>query len=151
MSKTILVIVVIIITLGVGTYMFSQNTSKSDPTMMKLDITEDKMGDFSYVEYSKSALDNAVNKRRVLFFYASWCSTCKPADVDLKANSNKIPTDVAVIRVNYNDKETEQEEKDLAKKYGVTYQHTFIQIDGQGNEVVKWNGGQTKELLMNIK
>lgn len=86
-----------------------------------------------------------------LYFYANWCPICKPADADFKANSSKIPPDVTVIRVNYNDTDTGQEEKDLAKKYGITYQHTFVQIDAQGKEVTKWNGGQTDELLANIK
>ena len=107
----------------------------------------EKMGEGNYVEYSKSALDAAAENRRVLFFYASWCPTCKPTDADLKVNISKIPADVTVVRVNYNDPETDQEEKDLAKKYGVTYQHTFVQIDSDGKEVVKWNGGKTVELL----
>jgi thioredoxin-related protein len=47
--------------------------------------------------------------------------------------------------------ETDQEEKDLAKKYGITYQHTFVQIDSKGNEITKWNGGKTDELLAKIK
>ncbi len=105
----------------------------------------------SYVEYSKAELDTAASNRRVLFFYASWCPTCIPADADLEANASKIPSDVTVIRVNYNDPETDMEEKELAKKYGVTYQHTFVQIDSQGNEVTKWNGGKTEELINKIK
>ncbi|KXK10180.1 MAG: hypothetical protein UZ22_OP11002000912 [Microgenomates bacterium OLB23] len=56
-----------------------------------------------------------------------------------------------VIRVNYNDPQTDDEEKALAKQYGVGYQHTFVQIDQQGNEVTKWNGGSLKELLSSIK
>ena len=67
------------------------------------------------------------------------------------ANPNKIPKDVIVIRTNYNDPNTDQEEKDLAKKYGITYQHTFVQIDSTGKEIAKWNGGQTDELTANIK
>jgi thiol-disulfide isomerase/thioredoxin len=105
----------------------------------------------SYVEYSKAALDGAADNRRVIYFYASWCPTCRPADADFKANTSKLPSDVTVVRVNYNDPDTDQEEKDLARKYGVTYQHTFVQIDGQGKEVTKWNGGQTEELLANLK
>jgi thioredoxin-related protein len=53
--------------------------------------------------------------------------------------------------VNYNDTATDQAEKELAKKYGVTYQHTFVQIDAEGNEVTKWNGGKIEELLHNIR
>ena len=58
---------------------------------------------------------------------------------------------MVVIRTNYNDPDTDQEEKDLAKKYGITYQHTFVQVDAQGKELTKWNGGQTDELVTNIK
>lgn len=104
-----------------------------------------------YIPYSKSALDKASNSRRVLFFYASWCPTCKPADANFTQNAGKIPEDVTLIRVNYNDPETDQEEKDLAKKYGITYQHTYVQIDSAGKEVTKWNGGQIDELLSHIK
>ena len=46
---------------------------------------------------------------------------------------------------------TDKEEEDLARKYGITYQHTYVQIDGVGKEVTKWNGGQINELLSNIK
>ncbi len=125
---------------------------KDDAAMEKID---DKMmtdqNSSNYVEYTKETLEQAANKRRILYFYASWCPTCRPADADLKANESKIPKDVTVLRTNYNDPDTDQEEKELAKKYAVTYQHTFVQIDANGNEVTKWNGGQTKELLANIK
>jgi len=114
-------------------------------------VMADKNSASRYVEYSKTALDQAATNRRVLYFYANWCPICKPADADFKANSSKIPADVTVIRVNYNDTDTDQEEKELAKKYAITYQHTFVQIDGLGKEVTKWNGGKTDELLANIK
>ena len=104
-----------------------------------------------YVEYSKTVLDQSADKRRVLYFYATWCPSCKAANEDFTANPNKIPEDVVVIRTNYNDPDTDLEEKDLAKKYGITYQHTFVQIDGQGKQITKWNGGDTDELVANIK
>ena len=104
-----------------------------------------------YVEYSRSAYDQAAGKRRVLYFYATWCPSCKTANEDFTANPNKIPEGVVVIRTNYNDPNTDQEEKDLAKKYGITYQHTFVQVDSTGKEITKWNGGQTDELLTKLK
>ena len=122
---------------------------KEGEAMKKTD--DKKMADSRYVEYSKAALEKAVSDRRVLFFYASWCPTCRPADANFKENISKIPEDITLIRVNYNDPETDQEEKDLAKKYGITYQHTYVQIDSNGREVTKWNGGQINELLSNIK
>lgn len=118
---------------------------KQDGTMIQ------ESSDSRYVEYTNSALEKAADKRRVLYFYASWCPTCRPADADFRTNLNKFPEDLVLIRVNYNDPDTDQEEKDLAKKYGITYQHTFVQIDAAGAEVKKWNGGQTEELLENIK
>jgi len=103
-----------------------------------------------YIEYSPAALETTSNNRRVLFFYANWCSTCRLADAAFRTNSNQIPGDAVVIRVNYNDSETDTFEKDLARKYGITYQHTFVQVDSVGNEITKWNGGQMAELLENI-
>ena len=125
---------------------------KEGETMMKKD--GDKISQSSasrYVEYSKTVLDQSKDLRRVLYFYATWCPSCKVANEDFTANPNKIPEDVVVIRTNYNDPNTDADEKDLAKKYGITYQHTFVQIDAQGKEVTKWNGGKTDELLANIK
>lgn len=117
-----------------------------------MEKTDNKVtGDSRYVEYSKAVLEKTATNRRVLFFYASWCPTCKPADANFKESISKIPDDVTLIRVNYNDPDTDQEEKDLAKKYGITYQHTFVQIDNKSNEVTKWNGGQINELLSKIK
>ncbi len=159
-----------IIVLGIGAFTLSQNSSQSDskmqqegssiePTnaMMRRNdsanegMQDDGMSTSQYVAYSKEVFDSASANRRVLFFYASWCPTCIPADTSFHQNVSKIPSDVIVIRVNYNDPETDQEEKDLAKKYGITYQHTFVQLDNAGNEVTKWNGGQIDELLSKIQ
>lgn len=87
--------------------------------------------------------------RRVLFFYANWCPTCQPVNRDLDATSD-LPADVVVYRVNYNDDETDQVEKDLAAKYAVTYQHTFVIVDREGNELDKYNGGSLEELLSRL-
>ncbi len=104
-----------------------------------------------YIVYSKAALTQAANKKRVLYFYANWCPICRPIDVEFRQNMNKIPQDVVVIRVNYEDSDTDAEEKDLAKQYGITYQHTFVQIDAQGNKLALWNGGGLAELLGHIQ
>lgn len=123
---------------------------KSSDSMMKEDtmMKDDKQ---SYLPYSSTVLADTAGRRRVLFFYANWCPTCRPADADFQANASKFPADVSLIRVNYNDTETDQEEKNLAQKYGVTYQHTYVEIDAQGNKVQTWNGGQTAELLAHLK
>jgi len=151
----------VIFVLGIVSYNFLPNSSqplsmmKSEevvkPSDNKGKMMDEKVGDSRYVQYSRSVLDSASSYRRVLFFYASWCPTCKQAEGNFSQNLKKIPEGVTLIRVNYNDPETDQEEKELAKKYGITYQHTFVQIDSEGKEVTKWNGGQIEELLTNLK
>ncbi len=147
-----------------GLYIATQNSQtaqiaqETPATMQKNTSTDsgqgkmmEKTADSRYIPYLKDVYDSNSNKRRVLYFYATWCPSCKAANEDFTKNPDKIPEDVIVIRTNYNDPDTDQEEKDLAKKYGITYQHTFVQIDSTGKEVTKWNGGQTSELLTNIK
>ena len=165
MNKNIIIgILVVVLALG-GGLLIANNKSNSkssnetpivkDEAVMENNETPDQRGLNSnpsrYVEYSKAVLDQSSDKRRVLYFYATWCPTCKVANEDFSINSNKIPEDVVIIRTNYNDPNTDSQEKDLAKKYGITYQHTFVQIDEKGNEVAKWNGGQIDELLVKIK
>lgn len=104
-----------------------------------------------YVPYSPGVLETVVAPRRVLYFYANWCPTCRPANLDFEQNQATFPADVTVIRINYNDSDTDQAEKDLAQEYGITYQHTFVQIDADGKEITKWNGGATAELLARLK
>lgn len=163
MNKTFVVIgLILLVIVGGGLLTANQQSKKIEETKIDQEkdpltssgqdkMMADEQSSSRYVPYSKAVYDDSKDKRRVLYFYASWCPTCRPADADFKKNSGKIPQDLVVIRVNYNDPQTDQEEKDIAKKYGITYQHTFVQIDSQGKEVTKWNGGQTDELLANIE
>lgn len=126
-----------------------------DNTMMpdkKLTESGDAMmAKGTYAQYGPGVLEENKENKRVLFFFASWCPLCKPADAEFREKMSEIPAGVTVIRVNYNDPETDQAEKDLAAKYGVTYQHTFVQINENGEAITKWNGGKLAELLKNIK
>lgn len=128
----------------------SDTSTKSEAELMNDDSLLMK-SDSRYIEYSSKVLADTANTKRVLYFYANWCPTCRPADANFKANIDKIPQGVTLIRVNYNDSDTDAEEKTLADKYEITYQHTFVQIDKDGNPVARWNGGQINELLANIK
>ena len=142
-----------------GAYIFMQKSSskirESQPAENKSSANNPSNNlinsNQKYIEFSANVPEQNKEKRRVLFFYANWCPTCRPADADFNQNSEKIPVDVVVIRVNYNDDQTDEDEKAIAAKYGVTYQHTFVQINTNGEEVTKWNGGKTSELLTKIK
>lgn len=159
MNKNLLIAGAVIIMAAAGTvfYIYIQSTpndssmKKNEQTSESDKITGDEDSSSRYVEYSKAALEQAAINRRVLYFYANWCPTCRPTDAEFRANTSKIPGDLTVIRVNYNDTDTDQEEKDLANKYAIIYQHTFVQIDSQGNEIKKWNGGGLDELTQNTQ
>ena len=75
----------------------------------------------------------------VLFFAADWCPTCQEATKNLEADPAAIPAGLAIVRVDYDNSD------ELKQKYGVTVQHTFVQVDPEGNEVAKWSGSVTAD------
>ena len=89
-------------------------------------------------EYQASK-DSYAASKVVLFFNATWCSTCKKARNNLEADLTAIPADLAIVLVDF-DSETE-----LKRQYGITVQHTFVQIDATGNELTKWSGSVTAQ------
>jgi len=117
----------------------SKNTEIADPKVMTSD---------QYVNYTPEVLANSTG-RRVLFFYANWCPTCQPIDKELKM-TNKLPEDVTVFKVNYNDSDTDENEDALAKKHNITYQHTFVIIDENGEPLTTWNGDGLSRILEEI-
>ena len=99
-----------------------------------------------YVPYDASKVAFAEDGKVVLFFRASWCPTCRALDANIKANLSQIPQNTLVLDVDY-DKYT-----DLKKQYGVTYQHTLVQVDASGNMIAKWSGSEgLSELLTQVK
>ena len=106
-------------------------TEASDPT--------------KYQNYSDQAFADEADKRRVLFFHAPWCPTCRPVNLDLLENASRLPDDVVVFKTDYDSS------VELKERYGVTYQHTFVQVDGDGNLVTIWNGGGLEEIISKLQ
>ncbi len=117
-------------------------------SMMKKEVgdamekTDTMMKVGTYEAYSPEKIAKASTGDVVLFFRASWCPTCIAVDKDIKANLEEIPAGLVILDVNY-DNSTE-----LKKKYGVTYQHTFVQVDKDGNLIKKWSGSPTLAKLV---
>ena len=96
----------------------------------------------SYQMYSEEKLALAQEGEVVLFFKASWCPTCRALDSDIRDNLSSIPEGVHILEVDYD------EYTELRQKYGVTYQHTLVQVDQEGNQVAKWSGSPTLSALL---
>ncbi len=98
-----------------------------------------------YVKYSQENLTQATanNGTAVLFFHATWCPFCRAAEQDITSRLDEIPAGLTILKTDYDKEST------LKKKYGIVSQHTFVQVDAQGNEIQKWNGGDLDEILEN--
>lgn len=89
-----------------------------------------------YLPYTSTALAQAKGQI-VLFFHANWCPTCIAANKDIEANLVNIPKNMTILKVNYDDA------TELRELYGVTAQHTFVQVDNTGKLLKKWRGSAT--------
>ena len=94
------------------------------------------MGSGHKVIFSDLAAARKLAERgpAVLFFAADWCPDCRADLQDINANGARLK-DITVIVVDY-DKAAE-----LRAMYGVTYQHSYVQIDAGGKTLAAWNGG----------
>lgn len=163
-TQNIIIGIVTLLVIAAGAYVFFTDGSKSDPMMKdketgmmedkvvegemtgkdgKKDDTmmEDKsagdqmMSKGSYETYAPEKLALAREGKVVLYFHADWCPICRPLDAAMK--SADIPSGIHILKVNYDTA------GDLKQKYGVTYQHTFVQVDASGMQIAKWSDAFT--------
>lgn len=164
MSKNLLIVGALAVLGIIGVVFFiSQDSANNDAVMLEdskpdesamegedLDeedamMVDNELGDSRYVEFEEKLFEQSKDKKRVYFFHASWCPTCKVANEEFSSNENNIPEGVVLFKTDYDTSTA------LKKKYAITYQHTFVQVDEDGEEIAKWNGGGIAELSKNIK
>lgn len=119
----------------------SMSDSETDKMMEEesMEKQEDVMMEKSetgYKDYSVDLLE--TNDDVVLFFHASWCPSCQSAEKNILETG---VDDFLLLKVDY-DSHT-----DLRQKYGVTYQHTFVQVDADGELIKKWNGSNSVDAI----
>lgn len=77
-----------------------------------------------YRNYSLEAVKNA-NGRILLFFHANWCPTCQSLEKQILEST--LPSDLTILKVDFDT------EKEVAQKYQILTQSSFVQIDTEGN------------------
>jgi len=108
-----------------------------------LEIKEDMSGvSGTYEAYSPEKLAFADEGNVVIFFRASWCPSCKALNEDIKDSLGNIPENLVILDADYD------EETEMKQKYGVTTQHTLVQVDSEGTMIQKWSGGSTLESII---
>ncbi|MGV8850480.1 MAG: thioredoxin family protein [Propionibacteriaceae bacterium] len=130
------------------TAMASDGMSKA-PTAMATSAMSSAMmsAHGSYVtlaDYTASMATYADTKV-VYFFHASWCPDCKAADTALTSDPGSIPAKVTIVKVDYDTSTA------LKQKYGVTMQHTYVQVDSTGAKVTLWAGKALDAVLADLK
>lgn len=156
MKKSIVFISIIAIILLVGSIYFVYNNNlnkykldtssstnitdtKKDIAMSNSDSTQTQVTNETseistpgkYIPYSEAELTDDIN---IIFFAAKWCPSCNTLDQDIQNNLSQIPSNVTIFNADYD------QEQDLKVKYGVTIQHTLVQVDQNGNLINKWTG-----------
>jgi thiol:disulfide interchange protein len=172
--KYLIIVVISLGILGGGYYFVSKNNSPNQPTAQNnpaqktdnnAETTEAQNGSMQfsptgtkisghYYQYSKVDYEaaKAAGRPIFLYFYANWCPTCAQQEPIVQALMKEIENesqldDLVAFRVNFNDNETDNDEKLLAREFGVTYQHTMFTLDEDGNQVQKLLGQTSQEAL----
>lgn len=80
----------------------------------------------------------------VLFFAADWCPTCAKTLRELEEGAARLG-DISIRIVDYDRSAA------LKRSFGVTAQHSFVQIDKEGKKLALWNGGGLEGLLASVR
>ena len=101
----------------------------------------------SYITYDQyqASKDKYADSKVVLFFNAKWCPACRAINEALTSDPGKIPAKTTVVSVDYD------QHTDLRQRYGVTTQHTFVQIDPNGEKTRQWVSTSVDALLKELQ
>ncbi|MBI3619685.1 thioredoxin family protein [Candidatus Roizmanbacteria bacterium] len=137
-KNTGIVVLAAIIIIAVGGLIFPKNKKQVSAPVLTTKSAKEK-GSFSdkvlagklspYLAFNQTDYDKALKSRKVIFldFYANWCPICRSEEPELEAGFNSLTTDKVVgFRVNWQDSDTDDNERKLAQEFGITTQMTKI-------------------------
>jgi hypothetical protein len=91
-----------------------------------------------YLTYTTENFDSAKaavatsGGRLLLYFHVDWSSVCVELDQDIAASVHDLPGDLIILRADF------EEDTALRQAYDVQHEHTFVQVDSQGNKLTAW-------------
>ncbi len=91
------------------------------------------------LDFAKSDYEQAIasDKLVVLYFYANWCPICVAEFPKMQTTFDGLTnSNVIGFRVNFNDNQTDDDEEQLARQFGVAYQHTKVFVKN-GQRILK--------------
>ncbi len=143
-NTKIIIAAVILITILVGFFYFSNRQNSTSNKQVQIDNGSEDIEILAgknsfYMEFNQADYESALKSGKIIFldFFANWCPICREEAPEIKAGFDNLTTDRVIgFRVNYNDSDTDKDEKELAEKFGITYQHTKV-ILKQGMVVLK--------------
>lgn len=116
---------------------------------MSKNATKSKENVTRYIDYKAGIITESVKsgKSVVLFFHADRCPTCVSLDKDIQNNLKTIPSDVVIVKANYDTA------KNLKKLYSVKSQNALVVVNKKGKIVARSKGSTTtlKDLLKLVK
>ena len=105
-----------------------------------------------YYRFDKAHFENSLQQGKTIFldFHADWCPICQNEKPGILAAFNELKDENAVgYQVHYNDGQTTADDREMAKKYGITYQHTKVIIGKSGKIALKSLEVFSKEKVIN--
>jgi thiol-disulfide isomerase/thioredoxin len=114
-----------------------------EKSYMSADIS--KQGNYVSLADYKAKTEKFVGTKVVYFFHASWCPTCQSIDKEIVSELTKIPAGVTLVKTDFD------ANLELRKKFGVTQQYTFVQVDAEGNKTALWSAPSLSDAIAGIK
>jgi len=168
--KGIVIVLVLIIVLGIGGFLFFQNSGSenplttsqsnqttsnaSEPRMIEGYQGEVLAGEATpYIVFHQADYEKAIADGKVILvnFYANWCPICRAEQSEIFEGFEDLNlSNVVGFQVNFKDDQTDDDEQVLADQFQIPYQHTkVILVDGQEvfKETVQWERKDVLETL----